>query len=210
MSARAVVTAMLLGACLQATAGTLVAHVVGKDGMPVEDAAVVLEPLAGGAGVRPDKAEIAQQDREYMPYLTIVPRGTVVEFPNRDPFKHHVYSFSPAKMFEIKLYAGKAAQPVVFDQTGEVALGCNVHDWMEAYVLVVNSNHYAKSGADGHAMIGAVPPGRYSLRLWHPRQRAEAPAQDIEIGADTRALQLVLDVAPRVARPKPPPDAEDY
>jgi len=193
MSARAVVTAMLLGACLQATAGTLVAHVVGKDGMPVEDAAVVLEPLAGGAGVRPGKAEIAQQDREYMPYLTIVPRGTVVEFPNRDPFKHHVYSFSPAKVFEIKLYAGKAAQPVVFDQTGEVALGCNVHDWMEAYVLVVNSNHYAKSGADGHAMIGA-----------------EAPAQDIEIGADTRALQLVLDVAPRVARPKPPPDAEDY
>jgi hypothetical protein len=55
-----------------------------------------------------------------------------------------------------------------------------------------------------------VPPGRYSLRLWHPRQRAEAHAQDIEIGADTRALQLVLDVAPRVARPKPPPDAEDY
>ncbi len=210
MTLRAGLAAVLLASGLHAAAGTLEAHVTTTDGKPLEDAAVVLEPLAGAAAPRPGRAEIAQQDREYMPYLTIVPRGTVVEFPNRDPFKHHVYSFSPAKVFEIKLYAGKQAQPVVFDQVGEVALGCNVHDWMEAYVLVVNSNHYAKSGADGRAVIDAVPPGRYRLRLWHPRQRAEAEPHDVEIGAGSSTLRLALDAAPRVVRPKPPLDAEDY
>lgn len=155
-------------------------------------------------------AAIEQRDRELNPYLTIVQKGTAIEFPNRDPFKHHLYSFSPAKTFEIKLYAGKPVQPIVFDKAGEVALGCNVHDWMEAYVLVVDSPYFAKTASNGRAVIANVPPGRYRLRLWHPRQKKELPPREIGIGAAPAKLDLVMDVAPRIAKPRPPADSDQY
>ena len=101
--------------------GSLAAYVANVDGKPLEDAAVVLEPLSGNAPAeRPQPASIAQKDREFMPYLTIVQTGAAVDFPNLDPFKHHVYSFSPAKVFEIKLYAGKPAEN--HDKPSEMAL----------------------------------------------------------------------------------------
>lgn len=155
-------------------------------------------------------ATIAQHDREFIPYVTIVQTGTAIYFPNHDPFKHHVYSFSPAKTFEIKLYVGKPAQPVVFDKPGEVAIGCNIHDWMEAYVLVVDSPYFAKTGGNGRAHIANVPPGRYRLRLWHPRQKSAPPLQEIKVGAAAVKLDLMIDVAPRIVKPKPPADADHY
>lgn len=197
-------------ACLPAQAGSLEAHVATSAGKPLEDAAVVLEALSGVAlSAHPPPAAIEQIGREFVPYLTIVQTGTITEFPNRDPFKHHVYSFSPAKVFEIKLYAGKHAQPVTFDKPGEVALGCNVHDWMEAYVLVVDSRYFAKSGANGQALVANVPAGRYRLVLWHPRQKAAFPPREIEIGAAPAKLELVMNVAPRLVKTRPPFESTD-
>lgn len=200
-------------ACGLAHAGTLEVLVRTPAGKPLEDAAVVLEALAGTPPPRAGRATIAQHDREFSPYLSIVQTGTAVEFPNRDPFKHHIYSFSPAKTFEIKLYAGKPARPVVFDRPGEVALGCNIHDWMEAYVLVVDSPYFAKTDAAGRAVIAHAPAGGYRLRLWHPRQAA-APDMSgpgkITLGAAPLRLERVLDAAPRIAKPKPPMDADSY
>lgn len=197
-------------ACLPARAGSLEAHVATPEGKPLEDAAVVLEPLSGVAlSARPPTAAIEQQGREFKPYLTIVQTGTAVDFPNRDPFKHHVYSFSPAKVFEIKLYAGKPAQPVVFNKPGEVALGCNVHDWMEAYMLVVDTRYFAKTGANGQALVGNVPAGRYRLRLWHPRQKIAFPHREIEIGAAPLKLELVMNAAPRLVKAPPPFESTD-
>lgn len=196
--------------CGYAGAGTLEATVLNAAGRPVEDAAVVAEPVLGADPRHHVMATIEQRDREFIPYVTIVQTGAMIEFPNRDPVKHHVYSFSPAKLFEIKLYAGKPVKPVVFDKSGEVALGCNIHDWMEAYVLVVNTPYFAKTGANGKALIAHIPAGRYRLRLWHPRQKAEQPLREITIGAAPARLDMVLEITPRVIKAKPPVESDSY
>lgn len=199
----------LWGAATGALAGSLELQIATPDGRPVEDFAAVLEAPSGLAA-RKAKASILQQDREFNPYLTIVQTGTAVEFPNRDPFKHHVYSFSQPKIFEIKLYADKPARPVVFDKPGLVALGCNVHDWMVAYVLVVDTPYFAKTGADGRARIANVAPGAYKLKLWHPRLSPDLPARELKIGNDAVRLSLKAAVPPRPPHTKPPLDQLDY
>lgn len=193
-----------------ARAGDIEATVTTPSGKPLPDAAVVLEPVAGYARGLLSTGTVAQSDRELTPYVTIVPVGTAIEFPNRDPVKHHLYSFSPAKNFEIKLYAGKPEKPIVFDKPGEVALGCNIHDWMEAYVLVVNTPYFAKTDADGRARIAQVPPGSYRLRWWHPRQKRALPVRTVQVGDATMPLTQTLNVAPRIVRPKPPLDKDSY
>lgn len=200
----------LLGTLGPAGAATVDATVRNPSGTPVEDAAVVLEPVVAVASKARRTVTIEQRDREFVPYLTIVETGTLVEFPNRDPFKHHIYSFSPAKLFEIKLYAGKPVLPVLFDKPGEVALGCNIHDWMEAHVLVVNTPHFGKTGADGRTRLRDVPAGSYRLRVWHPREKAATPLREIEVGNTALRLELVADPATRSQKPKPPVDADSY
>lgn len=202
--------ALALGWAGAVAAAGLTAIVRTPAGVPVADAAIVLEPVSGTAPQLRGRATIEQRDREFVPYLTIVQKGTSIDFPNRDAFKHHVYSFSPARVFEIKLYAGKPANPIVFDKSGEVVLGCNIHDWMEAYALVVDTPWFAKTGLDGTARLESVPAGSYRLRLWHPRQKLGTADIGVELGAALRQLNLTLDVAPRVMVPKPPLDAGGY
>lgn len=195
---------------LEAAAAQVEVRVRLPAGMPVEDAAVVIEPLSGSAPVPKQTARIEQIDREFVPYLSIVQRGAAVQFPNRDRTKHHVYSFSPAKTFEIKLYAGQPARPVVFDKSGEVVLGCNIHDWMEAHVLVVDTPWFGKTGADGIARIAGMPAGRYRLRVWHPRQKLAAAEQTMMVGAASARTEFILAVAPPPPRFKPPDNSESY
>jgi len=210
MYLRAVCFTALLLAGASAHAGDIEAAVITPTGQPLPDAAVVLEPVAGYARGPLPTVTIAQRDRELIPYMTVVQVGTAIEFPNQDPFKHHLYSFSPAKTFEIKLYAGKPEKPIVFDKPGEVALGCNIHDWMEAYVLVVDTPYFAKTDARGRARIAHVPPGSYRLRWWHPRQKQDLPVHILKIGAAPMRLTQKLDVSPRIIKPKPPLDKEQY
>ena len=125
-------------------------------------------PLPGGP------AEIVQKDQEYSPYVTVIRTGTEVVFPNQDTIQHHIYSLSKAKRFEKPLYAPGAHESVLFDQPGIVTLGCNIHDWMVAYIVVLPTPHFAKTDAKGGAQI-AVPPGRYRVEVWHPR----LPANDV-------------------------------
>ncbi|WP_156970577.1 methylamine utilization protein [Andreprevotia chitinilytica] len=192
-----------------AQGGGLIARVTSPAGFAVEDAAVVLEPLSGTVPPKHKQAVIEQKDREFKPYLTIVQTGSDIDFPNRDPFKHHIYSFSPPKVFEVKLYgADKPAKPILFDKPGEVVLGCNIHDWMEAYVLVVDSPYFAKTDATGRARIDAVPPGKYRLRVWHPRQKKEQATGEFEISSKSSEANLTLDIAPRIVKPKPPLGAD--
>lgn len=196
---------------LDATGASFEAVVRSPWGLPVEDAAVVLEPLSGKIPQPKTQASIEQRDRDFVPYLSIIQKGAAVSFPNRDKLKHHVYSFSPAKTFEIKLYAGQPAQPVVFDKPGEVSLGCNIHDWMEAHVLVVDSPWFGKTGTDGIARIAQVPAGSYRLLLWHPRQKTAVVMPNVKISAKpAQRTELAIDVAPRQPRYKPPIDADSY
>ncbi|WP_372521716.1 methylamine utilization protein [Sulfuricaulis sp.] len=210
MFSRAVCITALLLAGASTHAGDIEATATTVAGQPLADVAVVLEPVAGYPRGPMPTVTIAQRDRELIPYMTVVQVGTAIEFPNQDPFKHHLYSFSPPKNFEIKLYAGKPEKPIVFDKPGEVALGCNIHDWMEAYVLVVATPYFAKTDAHGRARIAHVPPGSYRLRWWHPRQKRELPARAIKIGAAPTRLTQALDVPPRIIKPKPPLDKDSY
>lgn len=201
MRGLATALAATLAAAGTAHAGPVDALVLNPAGVGVADAAVVLLPQAPMKARSSARASIEQRGREFLPYVTVVQTGTSIEFPNNDPIKHHVYSFSPPKQFEIKLYAGKPSQPVVFDKPGEVVIGCNIHDWMEAHVLVVDTPYFAKTSADGKALIANVPPGRYKLQLWQPQQKAPQPDREIEVGSAPLHLKLALDVRAREQKP---------
>jgi hypothetical protein len=98
--------------------------------------------------------------------------GAEVAFPNRDTVRHHVYSFSPAKRFELKLYAKGEAPRVKFDKAGVVAVGCNIHDSMVAFIKVVDTPYAAKTDEHGVAVLHGAPAGGATLRIWHPYLRA--------------------------------------
>jgi hypothetical protein len=119
-----------------------------------------------------------QRDQQFAPHVLAVQRGTAVSFPNSDQIRHHVYSFSEPKRFELRLYSGVPADPVVFDRAGTVVLGCNIHDDMIGFVRVVDTPWFATSGEDGVARIEKVPAGRGGARAARrdPRPRPGAAA----------------------------------
>lgn len=156
-------------------AATVTVAVTDKDGAPVTDAVVYLEGASGRLPSKPATgAEISQSKRQFQPRVLVVPIGTAVSFPNLDTVRHQVYSFSPAKTFELKLYAGVPGEPVTFDKAGTAVLGCNIHDKMAAWVHVVDTPYYAKSDAGGEAKLAQIPPGNYKLLVWHPSMPANA------------------------------------
>lgn len=148
-------------------------------GKPLAGAAVFLESREARAAAKAGAmVDVVQVNRQFQPQVSVVTVGTAVNFPNRDTVRHHVYSFSPVKKFEIKLYVGTPTAPVVFDAPGIAALGCNIHDSMAAWVVVVETPYNGLSGADGKLTLGAVPAGSYRLRAWHPGMPPGAPALD--------------------------------
>ena len=170
---------VLAWAAAGAGAATLQVEVLGSNGRPLPGAAVFLESREAQAAARPAQGvEIEQASKQFQPMMTIVPVGTVVRFPNRDTVRHHVYSFSPAKTFELKLYTGSEASPVTFDKAGIAVLGCNIHDQMAAWVVVVDTPYFGRSPAGGRLSLDNVPPGSYRLRVWHPDLPVGAPALD--------------------------------
>ena len=208
--------ALAVSAAVGAQAGTLEVRLRDALGQPVAEAAVYAVASGGPAEARPRSveargrsAEVAQVDREFVPFVTVVQVGTAVAFPNRDPILHHVYSFSPAKPFEIKLYTGTPLE-VVFDKPGVVALGCNIHDWMLAYIVVVPTPYFGRSDANGAVTLSDLPPGSYELHAFHPLQRAQAVAQSVVVGAPATPAEFQVDLQPRKAKFKPPLDRLKY
>ena len=197
----------LVVACLftfggAARAAAVQVLVTGSAGQPLTDAVVMFEPT-GGTKAAPKPAaqvEIAQQGRRFVPLVTVVPVGTKVQFPNQDTVRHHVYSFSPAKKFELKLYVGKPESPVEFDKPGIVVLGCNIHDTMVGWVVVADTPWFARTGADGTARIDGAPAGAYRISTWHPGLPASgAPVvQSLQLGGSEQreTIQLAVDAAP--------------
>ena len=112
-------------------------------------------------------ATMDQVNRQFSPKILVVNKATKISFPNSDKIKHHVYSFSPAKTFEIKLYSDKQSTPLLFNQTGEVTLGCNIHDWMIGYVYVVDTPWFGKTDLQGNIEF-ELPQGKYTIKIWHP------------------------------------------
>lgn len=158
-----------------AAAADLTVTVRTSAGQPVRDAVVSVDSGAGPGGRQirfPWPQEMSQKDLQFDPFVLIAPVGGQVAFPNRDAVRHHVYSFSPAKRFELKLYGKGEAPSVLFDKTGVVAIGCNIHDSMVAFIKVVDTPYAAKTDASGVAVLRGVPAGSATLRVWRPYLRA--------------------------------------
>lgn len=172
---------------------------LGDGGVPVAEAVASLHAHAREAPGAPGATAVMdQRDSTFVPGVLPVQVGTAVSFPNSDQVQHQVYSFSTPKPFELPLYAGTPRAPILFDKPGVVVVGCNIHDWMIGYIVVLDTPHFGKSGADGEVRVSA-PPGRYTLRVWHPRLAAPLE-QPVELGAGRATLAMTLALGP------PPPD----
>lgn len=202
----------ILGLTL-ATAAHLLAdggvHVTVKDnkGLAVPDAVVSLLPLDAKPTLTPlpDPLVIAQRGQEFDPYVTAIVVGSKVSFPNRDTVRHQVYSLSKPKPFEIPLYGPGTGQTITFDQPGLVSLGCNIHDWMSAHIVILETPFFMKTPADGSTVITALPPGRYRLDIWHPRLATET-RREVTIAMGDSPMQTIAVVLKPDRRIRRAPD----
>jgi plastocyanin len=171
-------------------------------GKPLADTVIVVDPQAGAALPKlAQSTEIEQRGLKFLPIVSVVQTGSKISFPNNDKVRHHIYSFSPAKKFDQKLYSGVAATPQVFDKAGTVVLGCNIHDRMIAYVKVVDSPYFAKTDANGMARIELPAAGKYTVSAWHYNMVGATLEQVVEVkgGAAPFTLAYKLTMKPLVA-----------
>jgi plastocyanin len=184
-------------------AAPLAVRVVDASGRPVRDAVVTLYPA--GAAARPARAGgrfvVSQQNLQFHPFLTIIPVGADVSFPNLDPTKHHVYSFSSAKKFELKLFAKDQSRTVHFDKPGVVALGCNIHDQMSAFVVVTDSAWTARTNAQGIVAFNDAPNAPARLTVWHPYLRAPGGQVQQTVAPSQRGASFQIRLRPPPAMP---------
>ena len=163
--------ALLSTLAMPAWAGDLNLRIVDAAGRPVPDAVVTVRP-AGGIPAGPIRfpwgTSMVQQNISFAPHVLIVPVGATVKFPNKDKVRHHVYSFSKAAKFEIKLFGQDESRTYTFTSEGAVALGCNIHDQMAGFIRVVNTPFAAKSNAAGQAQIDGLATGTAQVTVWHP------------------------------------------
>jgi plastocyanin len=157
-----------------------------------------LDPSAPGAapaeqpGKRP---QVIQKNKSFQPHLTIVRIGTMVYFPNRDPFFHNVFSLFDGKRFDLGLYEAGATNSVRFDHVGVSYLFCNIHPEMSAVVVAVDTPYYGISDKAGNLAIGNVPDGRYELHVWYERSTVEALkglTRTVHVTADARDLGTIV------------------
>jgi plastocyanin len=205
----------LLCSLIAARAGSLSVTVTDSKGATVSDAVVSAAPINGTkSGARSRSGVIDQVNQQFVPYVSAIQVGTAVTFPNHDNIRHHVYSFSPAKKFELPLYAGIPAAPVVFDREGVVTLGCNIHDWMLAYVVVLATPHFQITRDEGRVSLKNLPAGSYKVEVWQPRMKAasDALAQTVAVaGAEDSAIAFKLDLKSEWRSKKTPAlNPEDY
>ena len=144
-----------------------------------------------------------QVNRAFDPDLLVIPVNSTVTFPNSDTVSHQIYSFSPAKRFQLPLYRGKPYAPTLFNQAGLVTLGCNIHDEMLAYVVVTDAPFFGRTAANG-AWSTEVPNSRYRVSIWHPRMRDE----DKELRGEVTVADADGALTLRLKRPMKPPPLE--
>jgi plastocyanin len=190
-------------------AAELHGHVVDQKGKPVADAVLLAVPLdtKNTQRAKPPTDAMDQVDKQFVPYVKPIMVGSTVHFPNSDNIRHQVYSFSPAKKFELPLYSGTSAQPVIFDKPGVVVLGCNIHDWMVGYIYVSETPYFAKTGLTGTVSINDLPPGEYLVRVWHPSMDGgeETTQRPVTLAADgPTSAEWQVRLKPNIRIPRAP------
>ena len=187
-------------------AASLQVQLQDSHGQPLANTVVSLNGPQG-APVGPAPAIMDQVQKQFLPAVLAVRSGTRVSFPNRDDIRHQVYSFSPAKRFELRLYKDTPSEPVLFDKPGLVVLGCNIHDWMVGYIYVTDDPWFAVSDEAGKLHIDDLPVGRYHVTLWHPQMTDLVPQTSADIEVPAAGLQLSLPVVLGNAGVAPIPSA---
>ena len=176
----------------------LTISVSNHSGEPVEDTVI----SAFAHSIEPSSPPIIQTividqiDKEFIDHVTPIQLGTAIDFPNHDQIRHHVYSFSPAKNFDIPLYKDSPEHPILFDRTGVVSLGCNIHDWMSAYIYVIDTPYFTTTDKNGTASLN-LPAGEYEIRYWHPNidEKSGQPSQQVKLETDSKkSISTQLDI----------------
>ena len=164
-----------------AFAGTLT--LMDSEGKPVIDAVLSLIPQAAQALPAPKPGVINQIDENFVPKVSVVQTGAEILFKNDDRTRHHIYSYSPAKQFETQVLPKTADVKVTFDKPGTIALGCNIHDRMLAFLIVVDTPYFGKSNNDGVVEFQSPPDGTYKAMIWHARLKSPNSelSQDVKI-----------------------------
>jgi len=172
-------------------AGTIDVQVRDARGGAVREAVVYALPEGRQLPLARRTAVMDQRNRMFVPHVLPVQTGTSVRFPNSDDIQHHVYSFSAAKNFQLPLYKGMPANPIVFDKPGVATLGCNIHDMMSAFIVVVDTPYFAKTAGSGRVALSDVEPGKYSVHVWYPEMREEPPPQSVTVGGERVGVSFV-------------------
>jgi len=195
-------TAALTVLAAPALADSVVVTVLDRDGKPVPGVAVYLEsPELAARPVLQPSAVMDQHDKRFVPHLLVVQAGTSVEFPNSDTIAHHVYSFSYPNEFKLPIYRGDAYPPFSFADSGVVILGCNVHDNMLGYILVVDTPVFAKTDAEGHATLEADLSSDARISVWSPRIRDDIGGLSINVSPAGEPTQLTVQLAKALRAP---------
>jgi plastocyanin len=178
--------------CQQLLAANLQVRVVDNNDKPIEFAVIYINEQS--VKLAENTVIIDQVDKEFIPYVTAIRRGSAINFPNNDDIRHQVYSFSAPKHFELPLYNGAELSPVIFDKNGAVALACNIHDWMKAYVYVVDTDKFTLTDEAGQGVLQNLPNGEYEVMVWHPTQGTEpqSSAQKVDMSGVDQLLTFAI------------------
>lgn len=183
---------------IAAAAGLLLADIArageiqGQAALPNRRPAVhAVVTLEGAIKALPmTKAVIDQREKIFSPHVSVVTVGTTVEFPNNDTVFHNVFAYYNAKKFDLGMYPRGATKRVTFEKPGLVAVLCNVHSEMSAYIMVVETPYHAVTDKQGRFRIGSVPPGSYTLRVWHESGASYSQTLEVKDKHDSLALAL--------------------
>jgi plastocyanin len=131
--------------------------------------ALWLEPAGAAPALPAATLTITQKDKKFSPHISLVPTGTTVDFPNFDPIFHNAFSNFAGQPFDTGLYPPGSTRKVRFARPGVVRVFCNIHSTMSAVIVVVSTPYTAITGTNGAFSMANVPPGEYTLKLWHER-----------------------------------------
>jgi len=191
---------LLLGGQLATAENSQSILIQDAEGRPVAGAVVFLESATPGPASNPTTVVIDQRDKRFVPRVSVIQTGTKVSFPNNDSMSHHVYSFASSNSFELPLYKGETRPSITFKNPGLVTLGCNIHDSMLGYLLIVDTPYFALADDAGKATL-SIPDAIFStkdIRVWSPRLDSTdvltaAGTQTIAESADSISIALTVD-----------------
>ena len=151
--------------------------------------AIVYLEAASKSNGTPATRQIVQKDMAFVPILTAVQTGTTIEFPNQDDTYHNIFSYSPAKRFDLGRYRGeeRPIPSVLFDRAGLITLRCDIHEHMRGLILVLDTPHFVATDAEGHFRLTNLPAGKFILKAWIDSRTTREQTVEVRSGSTLHA-----------------------